>query len=64
MTRLLDTVTNRQAIRTRLQLERQSLALVAAELDTIDHDAARHIHAARDALHEAWRILREAPRND
>jgi hypothetical protein len=56
-----DTVENRATVRARLQKIREELGSIAAELDHVDHDAARELHKARDAMHAAWSILRNAP---
>jgi hypothetical protein len=60
---LKDTDKNRATVRAELQLLRTRLGEIAASLDTVDHDAARALHKARDSMHEAWQILRAAPRN-
>ena len=59
-----DTFENRAELRKRLQAIREELGELAMELDTVDHDAAREIHSARNSLHDAWKILRELPRSN
>lgn len=56
-----DTIQNRVLIRQQLQAIGRQLASIASELDHIDHDAGRKLHVARDALHDAWNILRQPP---
>ncbi len=62
--RLDDTAENRAMVRKELQAIRQRLAEIAASLDAVDHDAARQLHIARDAIHDGWRILRQSPLTD
>lgn len=56
-----DTVANRAAIREEIRAIRERLANLTVELDHIDHDAARELHKAREAIFQAHVILRAAP---
>lgn len=56
-----DTIQNRADARKKLQELRAEIGLLAADMDHVDHDAGRFLLAAREQLHNAWLILREAP---